>query len=87
MNKGKWYYTKSCKHVKNHVKNHFELTSHSCQTITQQIANGIVGKKVKRVRYFAIVLHMLQQGRPMFEYESMKVLFMFLVVPRNKKNH
>jgi hypothetical protein len=32
-----------------------------------------------------IVLHLLQQGRLMFEYDSMKVLFKFLVVLRNNK--
>jgi hypothetical protein len=56
VKKRKWYYTKSCKHVKNHV----ELVSCSCQTIAQQVANGIARKKVRRVMYFTIVLHMLQ---------------------------
>jgi hypothetical protein len=66
VKKRKWYYTKSCKHVKNHV----ELVSCSCQTIAQQVANGIARKKVRRVMYFTIVLHMLQQGHPMLEYEG-----------------
>jgi hypothetical protein len=83
MKKGEWYYTKSCKHVMNHV----ELASHNCQTIAQQVTNGIVRKKTRRVMYFSIVFHMLQQGHPMFEYESMRVLFVFLVVPRNRKKH
>ncbi len=54
MKKGEWYYTKSCKHVKNHV----ELASHNCQAITQQVANGVVGEKAKKVMYFTIVLCM-----------------------------
>jgi ADP-dependent phosphofructokinase/glucokinase len=40
MKKGEWYYTKSCKHVKNHV----EFASHSCQTIAQQVVNGIYSR-------------------------------------------
>jgi len=55
------------------------------KTIVQQVANGITRKKVRRVMYFTIVLHMLQQGHPMLEYESMKVLFEFLAIPRNRK--
>jgi hypothetical protein len=55
------------------------------KTIAQQVANGIARKKVRRVMYFTIVLHMLQQGHPMLEYESTKVLFEFLTIPRNRK--
>jgi len=55
VKKGECYYTKSYKHVKNDV----ELASRSCQTIAQQVANGIAGEKAKRVMYFTIVLHML----------------------------
>jgi len=45
MKKGEWYCTKSYKHVKNHVK----LVSRNPQTIAQQIPNGIVREKVKKV--------------------------------------
>jgi hypothetical protein len=45
MKKGEWFHAKSCKHVKNHL----ELASRSWQTIAQQVANGIVGKKERKV--------------------------------------
>jgi hypothetical protein len=34
---------------------------------------------------FASVLHLLQHGCPIFEYESMTVLFEFLAIPINNK--
>jgi hypothetical protein len=36
---------------------------------------------------FANVLHLLQQGCPIFKYESMRVLFEFLEFPKNNKKH
>jgi hypothetical protein len=36
---------------------------------------------------FANVLHLLQQGCPTLEYESMRVLFEFLAVSKNNKKH
>jgi hypothetical protein len=51
---------------------------------THQVTNGIVREKTRKLVQFTIVLHLLQQGCPMFEYESMmKVLFELLEVPRN----
>lgn len=55
MKKWEWFHVKSYKHVKNHL----ELASHSWQTIAQQVANGIIGKKARKVVQFTIVLHML----------------------------
>jgi hypothetical protein len=83
MKKGEWYYTKSCKHVKNHVKH----ASRNHQTIAYEVANGIARERARKVMQFTIVLHLLQHGHPMFEYESMKVFFEFLVVPKNNKKH
>ncbi len=55
MKKGEWYYTKSCNHVKNHVK----LDSCKHQMIIQQVANGIVRKRPRKVMKFTIILHLL----------------------------
>jgi hypothetical protein len=55
MKNGEWYYTMSCKHVKNHVK----LVSCNHQTIAQQVTNGIARKITRKVVHFTIVLHLL----------------------------
>jgi Rad3-related DNA helicase len=55
MKKGEWYYTKSCKHVKNLV----EFVSCNHQTIAQQVANGIARKRTRKVMHFTTVLHLL----------------------------
>ncbi len=43
--KGDWYYTKTCKHVKNHV----ELANHNYQIVAMQLVNGITRKKARIV--------------------------------------
>jgi hypothetical protein len=51
---------------------------HGHEFIAIQVAHGVVGKNVKKVVQFTIVLHLLQQGHPMLEYEALKPLFKFL---------
>jgi hypothetical protein len=36
---------------------------------------------------FAIILHLLQQGSPMQEYEAIKPLYKLLAMPKNNKKH
>jgi hypothetical protein len=36
---------------------------------------------------FATILHLLQQGCPMLEYEALMFLYDFVVVPKNNKKH
>jgi hypothetical protein len=55
--------------------------------IGRQSAHWVVGEKIQKVVQFSIVLHLLQQGCPMLEYEYLKSLFEFLVVPKNNKKH
>jgi hypothetical protein len=45
------------------------------------------GDKARKIAQFATVFHMLQQGRPMLEYESMRDLFGFLKMPHLSKKH
>jgi hypothetical protein len=41
----------------------------------------------RKVIQFAIVLHLLQQGHPMQEYEIIRPLYEFLVALKNSKKH
>ena len=45
------------------------------------------GDKARKIAQFATVFHMLQHGRPMLEYESMRELFTFLKMPHMSKKH
>jgi hypothetical protein len=45
VKKGGWYYSK----VSRHAKNKKMFTSHSCESIVGQVANGVVGEKVQNV--------------------------------------
>jgi len=45
------------------------------------------GDKTRKIAQFATVFHMLQHGRPMLEYESMRELFTFLKMPHLSKKH
>ncbi len=36
---------------------------------------------------FATIFHLLEQGCPMLEYEAIKPLYEFLVVPTTNKKH
>jgi hypothetical protein len=52
-----------------------------------QVQLGFKGDRVRKLNQFAIVFHLLQNGRPMLEYESLKELFMFLKMPNFSKKH
>jgi hypothetical protein len=45
----------------------------------------MVGEKSQKVVQFSTMFHMLEQGYPMLEYESLRLLFKFLEVPKNNK--
>jgi hypothetical protein len=51
------------------------------------LANGVVGEKAQKVVQFFTMFHLLQQGCPMLEYESLRLLFEFLEMPKNNKKH
>jgi hypothetical protein len=45
----------------------------------------MVGKHAKKVVEFASILHLLQQGHLVIEYEPLMPLFEFLTLPKNNK--
>ncbi len=63
------------------------LLSYGCESIIIQVAHGVARENARKVVQFAIVLHLLQQGCPMLEYEILKPLFKFLQVLKNSKKH
>jgi hypothetical protein len=67
------------------IKKIFAFSSR--EFVVAQVANCVVGKKTQKVVQFAIMLHLLQQGCPMLEYEVLKPLFQFLQVPKNSKKY
>ncbi len=76
MKKGDRYYTKVCKHVKNQKL--FAFCGY--ESITIQVAHGVIRDNARKLVQFATVLHFLPQGHPMLEYEALKHLFKFLQV-------
>lgn len=83
VKKGELYYSQNSKHAKNHKL----LASHSGQNIATQLGNGDAREKGIKVVQFATIFHLLQQGCPMLEYEAIKPLYEFLVVPTTNKKH
>jgi hypothetical protein len=83
VKKGDWYYSKFCRHAKNQKL----FTFHGCESITTQVAHGVAGKNARKMVHFVTMLHLLQQGCPMLEYEALKPLFIFLQVQKNNKKH
>jgi hypothetical protein len=83
VKRGDWYYSKYCKHAKNHKL----LASHNHRNVATQPANGMVRENQKKVVQFAIVLHLPRQGHPMQEYEVIKPLYEFLPMPTKNKKH
>jgi hypothetical protein len=52
-----------------------------------QVQVGFKGDRARKMNQFATVFHLLQNGRPMLEYESLKELFTFLKMPNLSKKH
>jgi hypothetical protein len=61
------------------------LLSHGCESIIIQVAHGVARENARKVVQFSIVLHLLQQGCPMLEYEALKPLFKQVL--KNSKKH
>ena len=52
-----------------------------------QVQLGFKGDRARKINQFTIVFHLLQNGRPMLEYKSLKQLFTFLKMPNLNKKH
>jgi hypothetical protein len=51
------------------------------------VQKGFKGDRARKINQFGTMFHILQHGRPMLEYESMRQLFTFLKMPHLSKKH
>jgi hypothetical protein len=58
------------------------FASYTCENVINQIGNGKAKEKARKVMQFGTILHLLQQGCVMLEYEAMRVLFEFLAIKK-----
>jgi hypothetical protein len=82
VKKKQWYIAKNCKHLR------FEriFAARSTMTVAQQLAL-MKGERARKRQQLATVLYLLQEGRPMLEYPTLKPLFTFLGVPTIARRH
>jgi len=52
-----------------------------------QVQKEFKGDRARKINQFATVFHLLQTGRPMLEYESIKRLYQFLKMPHLSIKH
>ncbi len=83
MKKGEWYTNNDCQQSSNQTS----YVSKRREFVLEQMINGLVGKKCKKLAQFATLFHTLKHGRPMLEYEVHKDLFDFVNLEENPKMH
>jgi hypothetical protein len=52
------------------------------ESVINQIANGKAKEKARKVMQFGTILHLLQQGCLMLEYEAIRAMFEFLAIKK-----
>jgi hypothetical protein len=72
--KGTFYYAKDSQHAKNELL----YVSRSGESVLDRVMQGMAHEGLKKVIQFATVFYLLQEGKPMLEYESMKGFLQFL---------
>ena len=80
--KDKWYQDKNCRHVKNERI----FAAKSRTTFLEQVTE-VKGERDRKQIQFAIILHLLHEGRPMLEYTAPQPLLRFLGVLKLRKKH
>jgi hypothetical protein len=70
-----------------HAKNECMYFSTKKDTIAYQICHVTIGERKKKLVKFLICSHMLIEGKPMTDYESMCKLLHFLDVKNFPKTH
>jgi hypothetical protein len=68
-----------------HAKNQKLFASHGCKSIVIQVAHDVAIKNAKKMVQFATMLHLLQQGHLMLEYEALMPLFKFVRVEKQQE--
>jgi hypothetical protein len=82
--KRKFYWNTSCAHQKNAT---LYVVRGERSVLLLQTNQNFKRKKARKNVQFATVFHILPEGRPMTEYESMQKIFTILEVPRCPNKH
>jgi hypothetical protein len=83
VKKREWYISNDCKHNRNQVA----YASKGRESILQQVFNGLVGEKRRKLVQFVTLFHIFKHGRPMLEYVAHKDLFDLMNLGENPKMH
>ncbi len=71
-----------------HTRNEIVYACKDRELVLQQVGNGVVGEKYKKIIQFTTLFHILKHGKPMkFKYEAHKELFDFLNLEENSNMH
>ena len=70
-----------------HLKNERLFAAIPTDSIAAQVAENTVRDRKKKWIQFATLLHLLQRGRPITDYEQMYVLFETLKLKKNPHHH
>jgi hypothetical protein len=70
-----------------HLKNEKLFAAISTDSIAAEVAKNTVRDRKKKWIQFATLLHLLQRGRPITNYEQMYVLFETLKLKNNPHHH
>ena len=80
---GQWYIAINCKHLRNERK---WATRGVAIPVRDQLLE-LKGERARKRLQMGTIFHLLEQGRPMLEYEALQPLFEFLEVPKIPKRH
>jgi len=83
---GDYYFLSNNVHVRNE-KIFFARSGKAGDTVVQQVAQGAIRERKRKMVQFRGILWLLMQGRPLAQYEMMKDLFELLGVPDLPKKH
>jgi hypothetical protein len=80
---GQWYKAVNCKHLRNERK----WAARGVAIPVRDQLLELKGERARKRLQMGTIFHLLEQGRPMLEYEALQPLFEFLEVPKIPKRH
>ncbi|KAG0574823.1 hypothetical protein KC19_VG294800 [Ceratodon purpureus] len=83
VKEGEFYVSENCKHAANTRL----YRTRSKDSVELLVVKGMRGERARKKIQFAVIFHLLSQGRPMLEYEASHSLFKYLLVPGLPKLH
>ena len=83
IQKGQWYMTHNCKYLINERRMASRIANKHVTILLQEVKE----ERARKQKQMAIIFHLLQRGRPMLEYETMRQLLQFLECPKLSLRH